>query len=212
MATIVPTVLASDPAEYATMLSRAESLSKRVHVDVCDGVFASGKTIGLAQVHVADDTHLDLHLMLKDSGTEMETALSLHPHLIIIHAESEGDLLGLITRIASLGIKTGIAVLPSTPLDAVRPLIEKVDHVLIFTGTLGQNGGQFQADQLERAAAIRQIKSKIEISVDGGVSDANAAAIVGAGVDVLYAGGFLQNAENPAAAYGSINKTIEVYS
>lgn len=206
MAVVVPTVLATSPDEYAAMLARAESLNKRVHIDICDGQFAPNKTISLAQVQVSDGTEVDLHLMIKDVGTDLETALSLHPRLIIFHAESEGDVMEMAGHARSLGVKAGLAVLPQTTIVSVRALVEKVDHVLIFTGTLGQNGGEFQADQLVKVGEARHINPGLEISVDGGVSDANAALLAIQGVDVLYAGGFLQHAADPQAAYDSIMK------
>ena len=204
MAAVVPTVLATTPDEYTAMIERARSLSPRVHVDICDGRFADATTVGLAQVHVPAGTALDLHLMLEDPAAQLETALSLHPSLIIFHAESAGDVVGAMQHTQELGVEAGVALLPATTVDTAEPLLKIADHALIFTGTLGHNGGVFQDDQLTKVAQIRAIKPDIEISVDGGVTDANAATIVAAGVDVLYVGGFLQDAADPQAAYNAV--------
>jgi ribulose-phosphate 3-epimerase len=103
-----------------------------------------------------------------------------------------------------------VAVLPETSLEAARPLLEHADHVLIFTGQLGHNGGTFRTDQLARAAQVRQIHPDTEISVDGGVNDLNAALIALQPVDVLYVGQFLQQADDPQAAFESLHHQIEV--
>ena len=210
MATVVPTILATTPDEYGTMLELAEGLSQRVHVDICDGRFADNKTIGLAQVQVSAGVELDLHLMLQNPLEQLETALSLKPHLIIFHAESTGDVAGAMAHTRDLGVRAGVAVLPQTSVETARPLIEHADHVLIFTGQLGHNGGQFQSDQLARISDVRQLRPAAEISVDGGVNDRNAALIALQSVDVLYTGAFLQQAEDPAAAFESIQRQIEV--
>lgn len=186
------------------MLATAESISKRIHVDVCDGQFAENKTVGMAHVYSSEKTEVDLHLMLKDPASELETALSLKPALIIFHAESDGNLERMIDQVRTFGIKAGLAVLSTTSIESARQLLGKVDHLLVFTGTLGQNGGEFQADQLSRAQEARAINPGLEVSVDGGVSGSNAALIVREGVDVLYSGGFLQNSPDPKAAYESI--------
>jgi ribulose-phosphate 3-epimerase len=204
MAMVVPTVLAATPDEYAIMMERARSLNERVHVDICDGKFADATTIGLAQVNVPDDTMLDLHLMVRDPAAQLETALSLHPHLIIFHAESEGDVAGCIRHTQELGIKAGIALLQSTEVATVRSLIVAADHALVFTGRLGHNGGELAIGQLTKASAIRALKPNIEISVDGGVVETNAAQVAGRGVNVLYVGEFLQAAADPKAAYAAI--------
>ncbi len=208
MAIVVPTVLATSAEEYTAMLATAEGLGTRIHVDICDGEFAPNSTINLAQVHFAEITQADLHLMLKDPASQLETALSLHPYLIIFHAESDGDIVELMGRVKELGVKAGIALLPDTSVDAASNLVAVADHVLIFTGTLGFNGGAFQESQLDRVAAVRAINPDVEVSVDGGVSDANAAMIAAKGVDVLYAGGSIQNAKDPKAAYSLINTRL----
>lgn len=208
MAVVIPTVLATTSDEYAPMLARAESLSQRVHVDICDGQFADTQTVNLAQVQVGPNTQLDLHLMVQDPVNQLETALSLKPNLIIFHAEASGDIAGSMAHVRELGTKAGIALLPGTPVESTRQLIETADHVLVFTGQLGHNGGQFQIDQLTKAADVRKIKPEVEISVDGGVSDQNAALIVLQSIDVLYSGAFLQQAEDPQAAYDAINRQL----
>lgn len=204
MATVVPTVLATTPEEYEAMFARAEGLSQRIHVDICDGQFADNPTIGLAQVQAAEGVELDLHLMLQDPSTQLETALSLKPHLIIFHAEARGDIAGCMAHVRELGIKAGVAILPQTPVATAQTLIEKADHVLVFTGTLGHNNGEFNPAQLPRVREVRAIKPAVEVSVDGGITDLNAALVVLEDVDVLYVGGFVQTASDPQAAYASV--------
>ena len=204
MATVVPTVLAATPEEYTAMFARAQSLSQRVHVDICDGQFTDNQTIGLAQVQVEEGVELDLHLMIQDPVAQLETASSLKPHLIIFHAEASGDIVGAMAHVRELGIKAGVAILPQTPVETARSLIDRADHVLVFTGTLGRNGGDFKPDQLPRVREVRAIKSTVEVSVDGGITDLNAALVVLEDVDVLYVGGFVQTAADPKAAYDSI--------
>lgn len=208
MASVVPTVLAANPEQYQQMYDRARSLSLRVHIDISDGKFTDTPTLGIGQVHRDDDAELDLHLMVEDPASVLESALSLKPQLIIFHAESQGDIGQCIAHCRELGVKAGIAILPKTSVESVRELIAKVDHVLIFTGKLGYNGGEFAVDQLAKTAEIRAIKPDVEISVDGGVNDKVASLIAVQGVDVLYSGGFLQSADDPGAALTSIQDQI----
>lgn len=211
MATVVPTVLATTPEEYAAMAERARSLSQRVHIDISDGQFTDNLTLGLAQVQVPEGTDLDLHLMLQDPAAQLETALSLKPHLIIFHAEASGDIAGCMRHVRELGVRAGVALLQQTPVASAEPLLKLADHALIFTGNLGHNGGNFQTDQLAKSAQIRIIKPELEISVDGGVTDANAALAVLQGVDVLYVGAFLQQAADPQAAYDALKRQVVVH-
>lgn len=208
MARIVPTVLATNPDEFKSMATRAEKLSNRIHVDITDGDFTDGQTINLSQVYASEGVSLDLHLMVVNIKDHLETALSLKPSLIIIHAESKGDLKEVISEIKSLGVDAGVAILPDTKVDSAKELIGMSDHVLIFTGKLGYNGGKFQDDHLSKVAEIRVLNPYVEISVDGGVNADNAKQIKNAGVDILYAGGSIQKAEDPEEAFEQLNKEI----
>jgi len=101
-----------------------------------------------------------------------------------------------------------VGILPQTSVATAASLIQWADHVLIFTGNLGHNNGQFQIDQLAKARDIRALKPSVEISVDGGVNDQNAALIKLHDIDVLYTGGFLQGAEDPGIAYDELVQQI----
>lgn len=205
MASVVPTILATNPEEYQRMYDTARSLSVRVHIDISDGKFTDNPTISIEQVHLDSDAQADLHLMVEDPGAILETALSLKPHLIIFHAESQGDLIQYMMHCRELGVRAGIAVLPTTQIEAIRPQLERADHILIFTGNLGHNGGDFPPDQLTRVSEVRAVRAAAEVSVDGGVTDKVASLIALEGVDVLYVGSFLQNAEDPKQAFESIS-------
>jgi len=204
MALVVPTVLASAPDEYTAMMEQARSLSPRVHVDICDGKFADTTTVGLVQVHVPENTVLDLHMMVEEPAAQLETALSLHPHLIIFHAESKGDLAGCMKHTRELGVKVGLALLQSTAVLSAEPLLKHADHALIFTGRLGHNAGTLQAEELAKAAELRRVKPDLEISVDGGVNGVNAALVAGYQVDILYVGAYLQRADDPKEAFKTL--------
>lgn len=211
MAKVVPTILATSPAEYDQRLELATSLSKRVHIDICDGQFADNQTLGLAQIHFVG-LEVDLHLMVKDVTSHIETALSLHPTLIIFHAESEGDIVTAMKHCQELDVKAGIALLPQTSVEATKPFIEIADHVLIFTGHLGHNGGQFQAEPLSKIAEVRHLNGHAEIGVDGGITDVVAEQIVGQGADVLFVGAYLQSSPTPEQAFDIISFKAEVAS
>src|SRR5438309_702687 len=128
MVEIVPTITAHSPAEYAAQLKKVD-FAPRLHVDICDGAFAGPATINLAQVYVPQGVKLDLHLMLKNPGLQIESAISLHPHLVIIHTEAEGDKVAILQELRQLKIKAGLAVLPKTWVETI-PAAE-IDHLLV---------------------------------------------------------------------------------
>lgn len=185
MAKIVPTILATTPEEYQARLDSVTQTSKRIHVDITDGVFARNKTVSLAQVHVPDGVELDLHLMVNKPHDYLHSALSLKPSLIIVHAEALGDHSECAQDIQSMGVKAGIAYLQPTQPDAVA---KRFDHALVFTGTLGHNGGEFDAPSLPKVQILRSLSPDIEVAVDGGINATNQQQVMAAGADVLDVG------------------------
>ncbi len=200
MAVVAPAINADDINDFTARVDRVKPFAKRLHIDISDGVFTPHRSPNLAQVYGIDGAQMDLHLMMQDPAAEFENIVSLHPDLVIIHFESNGAA-ELIDRIKELQIKVGLAVKKETAIEQVKDLLPKVDHLLVFTGNLGFNGGEFDAECLDKIAPARAINDQLEIGVDGGVDNEAARQSVDAGADVLDSGSFIQNSNDPEAAY-----------
>ncbi len=201
MATVVPTILATDPADFAARIERVQPFVSRLHIDVADGVFASPRTPNLAQVYGVPGAQMDFHLMVHHPGAQLENIVSLKPSLVIVHFEAEGDHMELLRELGEYGIRCGLAILPETAVEQVASLLPHLDHLLVFTGTLGHNGGEFRREVLPKIAAARKLNPKLEIGVDGGVGEETAPAALAAGADVLYVGSAVHGSDDPPAAF-----------
>lgn len=185
MAEIVPTILAETPEIFQSRMELVTRTAQRVHVDIVDGKFAETKTIGLSQVYVPDGVQLDLHLMVQNPQEHLQSALALKPNLIIVHAESEGDHAECARDIQLMGVKAGLAYLKDSNPDE---LVKQFDHALVFTGKLGHYNGELYQPSLAKVLEIKELKSDIEVAVDGGINRRNMQAVIDAGADVLDAG------------------------
>lgn len=146
----------------------------------------------------------DLHIMFKDPTVHLESIIPLNPRLVIVHSEAEGDLIAFAGALHQAGIQFGVALMPETNVSNLRPLMDVLDHVLIFSGNLGHFGGQADLGLLEKVTEIKQLNDKLTIGWDGGVNDRNAAKLVAGGIDILNVGGFIQRAEIPFDAYSRL--------
>lgn len=208
MAVVVPCVTAIDAAAYREQMARVAPFAKRVHIDFSDGQFAPTRLINPIQAYWPKKIVADLHLMLVNPVEQLETVISLSPSLVIIHAESQGDLLGMLRQLRSLGIKTGVALLQKTEVASAEPLIADADHVLIFSGDLGHFGGQADMNLLKKVAQVRAINANVEVAWDGGVTPENAGQLVFGGIEVLNAGGAIQKAVEPKDVYDELVKAV----
>lgn len=200
MADVVPALLAADLTEYNRQLDRL-AFAKRISIDLGDGEFTPTKTINVIEAHWPEGVKADFHLMYQRPAAELSTIISLEPNLVVIHAEAEGELLEIMSRLKQLGINVGVALLQETSVETAQPLIAVANQVLIFSGSLGKYGGEFDSRQLAKIPQIKAINPSAEIAWDGGVNEANVAQIVAAGVDVLNVGGSIAKADNPKLAF-----------
>lgn len=209
MTTLCPTITAETPEKYRLQMERVEPFAERIHVDVADGLLAPRKLVGFDQIWWRGDRTIDLHVMYQCPLEHAEILLALAPRLIILHAEAEGNFMAFADTLHHHGIEAGVALLPETPVENIKPALELIDHVLIFSGNLGYQGGS-AADLalLDKAKQLRALKPGVEIGWDGGVNDQNARQLAEGGVDVLNAGGFIQHAVDPISAYAKLEEAI----
>ncbi|MEI7682811.1 MAG: hypothetical protein WCJ24_00735 [Candidatus Saccharibacteria bacterium] len=208
MSVVVPAILAKDLATYKTQIRRVEKFAERIHIDLTDQLFAISPTIKLGEVFWPKKLKADLHLMYKTPTRYMREIVRLMPNLVIVHAEADGDFLTFAQILGKLKIKVGVALLPETPASAIKPALQYIDHVMIFSGHLGKFGGEADLDLLVKAQALKHIKPELEIGWDGGVNDRNVHLLKAAGVDVLNVGGFIHESKKPATAYARLLKQV----
>jgi ribulose-phosphate 3-epimerase len=99
--------------------------------------------------------------------------------------------------------------MPRTPVEAIAPALEVIDHVLVFSGELGHFGGHTNLQLLDKVRQLRQLKPQLEIGWDGGVNEQNVLELVRSGVDVLDVGSAIQRAPDPMAAYAKLKLLIQ---
>lgn len=200
MSVICPTITESTLQDFNKYLEVVATFAPRIHLDFADGEFAPTKLINVIEAHWPDDIHADFHIMYEKPLSEIETIIAKHPNLVIFHAESH-EAARAIDEANSVRIPTGLALLPDTEVSSATQLIERVDHVLVFGGHLGYQGGKADLGNLAKIKEIREIKPEIEISWDGGANLENVAELQDAGVDVINVGGAIKNAPDPKEAY-----------
>jgi ribulose-phosphate 3-epimerase len=201
MASVAPTILATTPADYAARIQRVKPFAKRLHIDICDGVFIDTKTVGLSQVYDIDGVPFDLHLMMEHPEGQIEDICALQPASVIVHYEANFDHEAFFRELRSMGVKVGLAIKPETTIEQVKDILPNIKHLLIFTGRLGHNGGEFRTDCLEKIGQARIINPELEIGVDGGVNQETGRMAIEAGANLLNCGSFIHDAEDPEIAY-----------
>lgn len=211
-AQIAPAITVENADQFKAQMEKIHQLADRVHIDISDGEFAPTFLINPSEVWWPEGWHADVHAMVARPSEYIDQLIALKADLIIFHAEVQEDLLPIIQKIKSAGMKAGVALQKTTVPSTVASLIEAVDHVMIFSGDLGKYGGTASLMQLEKVRLIRAIKQDVEIGWDGGVSLDNAFGLTQGGVDVLNVGGVIAKSTDPGETYKALVAEINKHS
>lgn len=142
--------------------------------------------------------------MVAKPSEHLPAILKIKPSLVIFQAEVNEDLLPIFQQLKAVGIKVGIALLKKTYPGKIKELISASDHVLIFAGEIGKQGGVADMLQIEKAPIVRSIKQDVEIGWDGGANLDNIRAIAHADFDVINVGSAIAKTTERSAMYNAL--------
>ncbi len=210
MPIVCPTVTAETTDEYRVQMEKIAPFAHRIQVDLTDGHFAPSKTVPPSEAWWPVGVKADFHLMYQSPLSAAREVLKHQPNLIIVHAEADGDFEEFAQLCRQHNVAVGVALLPRTSPDAVKGALELIDHVLIFSGNLGYQGGsQANLRLLSKVEILKKAKPSLEIGWDGGVNDQNISQLVFGGIDVVNVGGFIQTADDPERAFKSLERIAD---
>ena len=193
---LAPSILAADFCRLGEQLDVVNSSGAQyVHIDVMDGMFVPSISFGmpvLASVRKRTDLFLDVHMMVERPERYIEEFIRLGADGVTIHVEACSCIEQTLQKIRQLGAKTGLAVNPDTPIDAVLPYIYLVDMVLIMTVQPGFGGQKYMTKCLDKIRSLREIVDSkypdVKIAIDGGVRLENLKQNLDAGANVIVTG------------------------
>ena len=210
MSIICPTVTAYDTDDADEQLMLITGFASRVHIDVADTSLTHHETIFPKLSSLPSDTKIDVHIMSTQIEQHLKYLRRDQVSLVIWHVEATEEHDHFIELVRSAGMKAGVALMKHTSVASVASLLPRLDHVLVFSGNLGEHGGTADLALLKKVSEIRSLAPETEIGWDGGVGLANARTLSEAGIDVLNAGGAIHAANNPQNAYRHLQRAISI--
>ena len=202
---ISPSVLSCDFANIQRDVEMINNSSADwFHVDVMDGVFVPNISFGFPVIE-AIKKHatkpLDVHLMIANPDQYILEFKKVGADILTIHYEACTHLHRTVQLIKESGMKAGVAINPHTPVSLLEDIIEDLDLVLIMSVNPGYGGQKFIKNTISKVLQVKKMilekNTKTLIEVDGGVNLETAVELLNAGTDVLVAGSFVFNSENP---------------
>ena len=183
---IIPTIgLKKQFIEVEVRMRELVNVSKWIQIDVCDNVFASGKTFELELLRKLDfetNSNLwDIHLMVKEPISWINKCISVGSSRIIGQVEMMKDKNEFLEKVKSEAAEAGLAFDVDTKITKISG---DWDMILLMGRQAGFGYYDFEEKVLDKIKAVKDMG--YVVSVDGGVDIDNILKIQDAGADIIY--------------------------
>jgi len=216
MGILAPSILASDFANLSQQIRLVEmGGADWIHCDIMDGHFVPNITFGpfiVKAIRRITKLPLDVHLMIKEPENFLDDFIEAGADHILVHYEEVVHLNRAINYIKDSGLKAGVVINPSTPVDSIKDIAEYIDQLLIMTVNPGYGGQKFISNSYRRIKEAVELREKVKgnflIEIDGGVNPGTTKKAFEAGAEVFVTGTAVFESDNISAAAAEIKNII----
>jgi ribulose-phosphate 3-epimerase len=209
--TLSASILTANLADLASEVSLLDRAGVRLlHFDVMDGCFCPMMTLGPPIIKAVKTPMLkDVHLMVTDPLEKVADYVAAGADIITVHVESSRHIHRVLQALAAAknanhpdrSLLRGIALNPGTPVEALEPLLDEVELVLLLSVNPGWSGQPFLSSAPGRIRRVRQMlasaQKDILLGIDGGITRNNITEVASTGADLIVTGSAIFDGKAP---------------
>lgn len=199
---VIPAFLEKNSTIIIDRLHDLHRIAKWIQIDVTDDTMTDGSTCDLYDlVGEVDDFDVEVHLMTTNPEEYFDACAAIYARRVYFHLGEVESPSRVLSAMDPYDFTKGIVLSPQTRVEEVFAYIDDIDAVQIMTVIPGQQGGDFLPEMLEKVSYLRERRTDLWISVDGGVNKETIPAIKIRGVDAVGVGSALIRAHDIVDMY-----------
>ena len=201
---IIPSIASASQLDLKCQLDRIRDVPY-IHIDVEDGNFLPNITFGMKTVKemaAYSKAELDVHLLTTNPIKYIHELSESGISAVCGHMEALPYPLEFLHEVRQAGMKAGLALNLSMPIEQVMSYIGSFDYLLLMTSEPDGCSQRFRSCALERIRRARAcIPDEVMIYADGGIGRDELGKVAEAGADCVVMGRAVWGAEDPAKAW-----------
>lgn len=183
------------------------------HIDLMDGHYVPNlclppRTVGDVKA-LCPEAIAEVHLMVDDPLSYLDELQQYGADWVSFHLDSTRFVRRTLSAIRERGMKAGVVLNPSQPVETLLPVLPWLDYVVFMSVEPGFAGQKFLPGSMERLASLCALRSSsgndFKIVLDGGVTYEIGKQAAELGVDVLVTGIYMIFAQ-PDGISGAVKR------
>lgn len=197
---IAPSILNANNMNLGHDISvAAQSGISRFHIDIMDGHFVPNLSYGPELVKdfkkEFPKLEAEVHLMSNNLEVTLPPFVKAGADLLEFHLEATKKPEEWLDYLHEHQVKAGLVISPDTPVQDIKPFLNKIDQLLIMSVYPGFGGQSFIEKSVNRIVQAKELiktaGKDIPIEVDGGIDNQTITQAVKAGADIYVAGSYV---------------------